>query len=404
MKVIIFNDYATIHGGADQTAITGAWALAARGHDVAFVYSVDEPIFERLSKAGVRLIRVSGIDTRGSNNRAASFFGGLWNRKAAREIRVLLKAYDAKDTIVHVHGWSKALSPSVFSAIREAGFSPIATFHDYVAVCPNGAFFEFPRNEICHRKPLGLSCAICRCDRRTYAEKIWRLVRQLLLNRVARFPGSVKHGIVVSRFSEAVLMSHLPTTMKRFLLPNPIDVEQGPPVDVANNETFSFVGRLAPEKGPDIMAIAGAQMRVPMRFIGSGEMAPTLAKIYPQVEITGWKSRPEVTRLLSQSRALIFPSLWYEAQGLGVVEAAALGIPALVSDACAAKDSVQDGVTGLHFRSGDVPDLIRVINIVSDPVIASQMGRAAYDFYWRHAASPDRHAEQLELIYAQINL
>jgi glycosyltransferase involved in cell wall biosynthesis len=402
MKVIIFNDYASIHGGVDQTAITGAWGLAERGHDVTFVYAVDKPVLKKLEESGARLVRVSGIDAVNSKSRIQAFFSGLWNFKAVGDIRELLAAYDPAETIIHVHGWSKALSPSVFYAIRKAGFSPIATFNDYIAACPNGAFFEYPRNQVCQRKPLSMACVRCHCDRRSYGQKIWRVIRQLLLHRVARFPSTVQYAIVVSRFSEAILAKHLPPSIELFLLPNPIDVKQAPPVDPGKNETYSFVGRLAAEKGPDFMASAGAQTRVPMRFIGSGELAGKVAEIYPQAEITGWQARADVARFLSQSRALIFPSLWYEAQPLGVVEASALGIPTLVSDACAAKDSVQDGITGLHFRSGDLADLTRAIKTLSDPEVARRMGRAAYDAYWNHAASPDLHAAQLESIYFEI--
>lgn len=383
-------------------AITEACGLAALGHLVSFLHAVDEPLSGELAGGGVDVVRVSGIDARAGASRFRAAIWGLWNTAAARQIRAFLAPFRPSDSIIHVHGWSKALSPSVFAAIRSSGIPVVATFNDYIAACPNGAFFDFGSSQICSRSPLGASCVACRCDRRNYSQKLWRVARQNVLHRIAHFPSRFSNGIVVSRFSQAILARYLPRTMRLFLLPNPIDVPKRSPVDVSGNRMFSFVGRLAFEKGAHVLAAAVAGLSIPVRFIGGGEEAATLLRICPGAEITGWKGRAEVTRLLSESRAFVFPSLWYEAQPLGPVEAAALGVPAIVSDACAAKESVQDNVTGIHFRSGDVGDLRRALVAMSDPSVAARLGRNAYDSYWQRAHTPRRHAEALHAIYAQI--
>jgi glycosyltransferase involved in cell wall biosynthesis len=190
--------------------------------------------------------------------------------------------------------------------------------------------------------------------------------------------------------------------MRLFLLANPIDIPKRPPADVSQSEILSFVGRFAREKGAHILAEAAVGLSAPVRFIGAGEEAAELLRICPKAEITGWKGRSEVMQLLSGSRALVFPSLWYEAQPLGPVEAAALGVPTIVSDACAAKEFVQDGITGFHFRAGNVVDLRRAMKAVSNPEVATRLGRNAYDSYWNQASTPESHAKALQAIYVQI--
>lgn len=67
---------------------------------------------------------------------------------------------------------------------------------------------------------------------------------------------------------------------------------------------------------------------------------------------------------LLKARCLIMPSLWYETQGLVVIEAAAFGIPAIVPDTCAATDFIKDGINGLIFKSNDAINLKDKINIM----------------------------------------
>lgn len=384
-------------------AITEACGLATLGHNVSFIHAVNDPPFDQLLASGVRIIRVEGVDARANTSSIRAGLWGLWNPAAARQIRAILARFRPTDSIVHVHGWSKALSPSVFSAVQSSGIPTVATLNDYIAACPNGAFFDYGSSRICLRSPLGASCLRCNCDRKSYSQKLWRVARQFVLHRLAHFPTQFPYGIVASRFSQSILTKYLPRAMRLFLLPNPIDIPKSPPADVSRSEIFSFVGRFAREKGAHILAAAAADLSARVRFIGTGEETSALLRICPHAEITGWKGRAEVVRLLSESRAFVFPSLWYEAQPLVPVEAAALGVPAIVSDTCAATESVHDNVTGLHFRAGDVGDLRRAMVAISDPALARRLGRNAYESYWNQAPTPERHAEALDAIYAQIS-
>ena len=108
-------------------------------------------------------------------------------------------------------------------------------------------------------------------------------------------------------------------------------------------------------------------------------------------------------QLIRRSRALVLPSLWYETQGLVVKEAAAMGIPAIVSDGCAGRDSVEDGVTGLWFSSGNLDDLVEKINILkNDHRIARKLGMNAYKKYWDSPNTIQNHGRDLMNCYNAI--
>ena len=67
-----------------------------------------------------------------------------------------------------------------------------------------------------------------------------------------------------------------------------------------------------------------------------------------------------------------------------LAEAAAVGIPVIVSDHGAPATLVENGVTGLHFRAGDVGDLSEKIALLHrDQAYAYSMGQNAYQRFWR---------------------
>jgi glycosyltransferase involved in cell wall biosynthesis len=160
-----------------------------------------------------------------------------------------------------------------------------------------------------------------------------------------------------------------------------------------------MVGRMSREKGPHLLAAVAGRTGWDVRFVGDGESLPEISRLAPRSVMTGWLPQEAVWKEITGARALIFPSLWHETEGLVVSEAAALGVPAVVADACAARELVIDGETGLHFKSGDPHDLQRVMERLQDDQLVRRLGEAAYRRYWRHPRSLDRHLADLERVY-----
>jgi glycosyltransferase involved in cell wall biosynthesis len=163
-----------------------------------------------------------------------------------------------------------------------------------------------------------------------------------------------------------------------------------------------MVGRIAQEKGPQVFAKAAQLADCKAVFIGDGDKHKEVLKLCPSAVMTGWLSYHDMRKHLSTARALVFPSLWYETDGLTVMEAAAIGIPAIVSDASAARNSVIDGVTGSWFRTGDARDLADKIEGMRNDDLAEQMGRAAHAHYWKNPRTLDRHVKELEQVYEKV--
>jgi len=315
----------------------------------------------------------------------------------------VLAEKDPAHTIVHVHTWTKALSPFALAAAARLGFPVAVTLHDFFIACPNGGFFEHGANVTCTRTPLSASCWACSCDRRNYGHKLWRNARTLLQNGILRVPERVARYIAVSQFSLDVLRPHLPAAVPVRVVRNPVVVEKLPPAAVAENRDFLFIGRFEVEKGVSLFADAVRVSGLPAVFIGDGALRPAVERTSPGSEFTGWLAPAEIRRRLQTARAVVFPPLWHETLGLVAIEAAAAGVPTIVSDRCAATDHIRDGVQGLWFPHGSAAGLARQMSALArDNALAARLGQAAYDWYWRDPWTVESHVSALMEIYGEL--
>ncbi len=401
--IIILDDYASTAGGSSSVAIASALGLAARGFPVTY-FSCVGPVAPRLRDVpGLEVVCLDQPELARDPHRVRAFFSGLRNPRAVEGIRRLLAGRDPRRTLVHVHTWMKALSPFALQSVVARDFPLVVTLHDYFIACPNGGFFDYAKGRICHRRPLSLSCLGCNCDRRNYAQKLWRSARTALQNHWLGLPGRVTRYVAVSDFSADILRPHLPPGSAMSVLRNPVDCVDEGPADVAANRPFVFVGRLVPEKGVRLFAEAVAAAQVPAVFVGDGEMLPELHRLCPQARFTGWLDPVAIRAELRRARALVLPSLWYETLGLVAIEAAAAGVPAIVSDGCAATDYIRHGENGLHFTHGAAPALAAALQtLAGDDLLAARLGTAAYRWYWDNPWTAARHVAGLLEIYRSL--
>lgn len=402
MQVIIVNDFAYVNGGASKVAIDSALGLAKAGVEVTF-FSAVGPATPLLEQNGVRVICIRQEEIAKDPNRLRAVVQGLWNAEAGRRMADLLRGLDPLKTVVHVHGWTKALSSSPIAAALRNGFKVICTLHDYFIACPNGGFYNYKSNTICTSKPLSAACITTNCDSRNYPQKLWRVLRQVIQRKKGLIPGGIRHFITISDLSEKILAPYLPAGIRIYRVSNPINIEKNLPSDVVANIAFVMVGRISPEKGVELFLRAAQELGVDAVLVGDGPDIERLQRQFPTAKYTGWLKPEDVKWVLSKARCLVFPSLWYETQGLVVLEAASLGVPAIVADTSAARDLVIDGVTGLWFKGGDLLDLKEKIKqLATDADFATKAGLAAYQRFWEKPPTLERHVKELMSVYASV--
>lgn len=399
-EVFVLNDYSVPNGGSSVVALRSAWELARRGVQVT-LFTAKGPKPE--PPPGGRSICLGQEEIQSDPNRLRAIVSGWFNIKAARVLRQALAGRDPRRTIIHVHTYAKALSPSVISTALDLGFPVILSLHDFFMACPAGTLFQFPKSEICELKPLSWPCVTCQCDRRHVLHKQWRVARTFLQNRILHLDRRITRYIGVSDFSVRVIKPLLPSTAKIVTIRNPVSCpDLGPPPSV-EPRPFVFVGRFVREKGPLLFAEAVARLGVPAVFIGDGDLRDDLQRLCPGAAFPGWLPEEEVHRWLRQARALVFPPLLYETLGLVVVEAAALGVPSIVASRSAATDFVRHGTTGLVFEHGSVHSLCeRIQELHLDAAKAADLGRNAYLSYWKDPWTLERHVDELLGLYRNL--
>jgi len=398
--VIVLNDYCYVNGGASRIAVDEAVGLAAQGLQVIFIGAVG-PICDELKAAPLQVICLDQTELINVLRSPLVALQGLWNHKAGQAMRRVLAPLDPAQTVVHLHGYTKALSTSPVRVASGRGFRVICTLHDFFPACPNGGQFDYVENRPCTRVCLSVSCITRNCDKRKYVHKLYRVARSLAQKYLGGFPGRVFHYISLSNRSAALLQPYLPAQARYYPLENLIEAQPAPAADVAANRDLVIVGRLDPEKGIELLLKAVVKAGVTLTMVGDGPLR-AMAEAVPQVRVTGWLPIAKVKDELRKARALVFPSLWYETFGLVIGEAASCGVPAIVSDVTAAAERVQDGVQGWHMRSGDLDDLVRCLELTKDDARVRAAGQAAYDAFWKHPPTRDNHLRGLIEIYGKV--
>lgn len=389
MTIIIVNDFGYVNGGSSQVAIENAVMLKQLGHHVIFFTAV-EPIDERIQQSEIQVVCTHQDECLKYSNKAIGAITGLWNVKAYKMLSSILKRLDPSSTVVHVHGWTKALSSSVFAAIAKNNFKMIITAHDYFLACPNGGFYNYQKQEICPYQALGGKCICTHCDKRSYTQKLYRVLRQMIQNRM--IAKNQVNLIFVSHFSENILQRQIPYEYRGKVVFNPIKLI--PKIEDENSRSrdcYIFLGRLSPEKGADLFCEAIYRLRLKGILIGDGESRTELErhyKNYDQLQFTGWLSHNEMGAYLQQGKALIVPSRLYETAVLTIPEVQAnYDIPVIVGDQCAGKEFVKKGIV---YRSNNLNSLITAIKAGENNLwmqYSNESGFAKYnkrleDFYY----------------------
>ncbi len=400
-RIIIVNDFAYVNGGASQVALSSALTLSERDFDIT-LFSAVGPVMPDIADSKIDLYLLDQEEIATNRNRISAIVQGIWNKKAGEAMARLLNNYKNMRTIVHLHIWTKSLSSSIVREIVKSGVPLVVTLHDYFTVCPNGGLYNYQTNKICTLRPMSRACMMTNCDKRSFTHKVWRALRQAVQNSIGGMPESIKHFITISDLSERILSQYLPNTAQFHRVRNPITISKREASDPASNEAFLFLGRLDPEKGVLLMGHALASIDAQATFVGEGPMKQKIEQIIPSANMTGWVSAGKVRQYIDQARALVFPSLWYETQGLTVLEAAARGISSIVPDSSAAAEMVVDGVTGLIFKGGDLSDLQDKMQQLKDDNLVKRLGRMAYESYWEQPVTLDMHADALLEVYSTI--
>jgi glycosyltransferase involved in cell wall biosynthesis len=122
---------------------------------------------------------------------------------------------------------------------------------------------------------------------------------------------------------------------------------------------LAFLGRISPEKGPEVAVRLAIRAGVPLKIAAKVDnvdlgyfetvMKPLLD--HPLIEFMGEIGDTQKAEFLGNARALLFPIAWPEPFGLVMIEAMACGTPVIANNCGAVPEVLQAGLSGFIVNS-----------------------------------------------------
>ena len=321
----------------------------------------------------------------GPVEKASLPFRTVWAWDSSKQMRKLVDT--EKPDVVHFHNTFPLVSPSAYSACREANIPVVQSLDNPRLMCPAATLFrEGSICEECVGKIAPWPGVLHACYRKSRLQT-GVVAAMLTVHRYLKTWEKLVDTYLVAtdfyhqKFVDAGLPPEKIAVKPHFIAPDP-----GPTQEAQSYALFA--GRLSPEKGVLTLLNAWEKLKaIPLKIRGEGDLLRDVQERASdrnyQIEMVPRLSRQELTHLFQRARFLVWPSEgYYETFGLVAVEAFACGIPVIASRVGVMEEIVRDRVTGLHFKAGDPNDLAEKVEWAwTHPREMETMGREARSEY-----------------------
>ncbi len=338
---------------------------------------------ERTISLTVDLLRRHGVDvvtdTRRSSEltgligKVRAFTSGLYSFKAYHTILQTIER--ERPDVVHAHRLYPLLSPSVLVACRRIGVPVVLTCHDGQLVCPT----YYSTKGLCDRCMQGREywCVLKNC-RGNIFESIAYALRHAIAHWLRLFKDNVAFFICWTESFKRRLLCGGFANERIVVVPHPVEVPDVP-VDPSKGSYVAYAGRLAAEKGVDVLlAAAKTQPHMPVCFAHDSSPARDLMQKAPKnAKFLGWLGRTDLSAFYCRARFVVIPSRCYDMCPNVALEAMAHGLPVIASRIGGLPEIVEDGVTGLLVEPGNSEELADKMKLLwKNPDLCRRMGQA----------------------------
>ena len=279
--------------------------------------------------------------------------------------------------VVHLHNLYPLISPSIIRTAHAADVPVVQTVHNFRHVCASGIFFRDGRVcEDCHGRVVPWPAIAHACYRGSRAQTA--IMATSLVAHRSTFRLVDRFLPVSNAVADFLRETGVPAERMR-TVPNaiPDPGAPGPPGD-----GFLFAGRLSHEKGAALLLDAWERSELgsitTLRIAGDGAERPSLeasAQELRGVVFEGQVTGTRIRALLEACRAVVLPSLCYEALPTIVLEAFAAGRPVVTTRTRKSSDLVDEAV-GWHCGV-DAGALARTMIAANASPDIDELGRAA---------------------------
>lgn len=341
MKILVVHNKYKEKGGEDNSFAIECAMLRSHGHRV-----------ETLVYENTEINSVSSV--------FKLSFQLFYNRKSAEDIQRKIDEFDPD--IIHVHNFFYVVSPSVFFVARKNRIPVLFTVRNYRLICSGSLLLRDNKVcELCIKQKFPVHGVLHKCHRDSYVQTAHLTLVTGFHKLINTWGTKINKVIVLTDFAKRKLLSsglHLKEEQIA-VKPNFSD-DLGYSHFNEREDFFLFVGRLSKEKGIDILLKALSIRKFNLKVIGTGPLLEEVKKYaqkHPNLEYLGFQENGFIIDLLKRSKALLFPSTWYEGMPRTILEAFSTGTPVISTDLDNINEIVTDNYNGVHFRNGDAQAL-----------------------------------------------
>ena len=196
----------------------------------------------------------------------------------------------------------------------------------------------------------------------------------------------IKNRVVTAKNSRVLGSGSIcGVNLERFNPSDEVRAEKRKELGIDDSKTvFVFMGRLNHDKGVyELLSafdrLAAEREDVYLLLFGHDEenVRDTFQN-YPNIKVGDnfcyYGATPEPQKMLQAGDVFVLPT-YREGFGSSVIEASALGLPVICSDAYGVMDAMVDDVTGLRCKVGDVDSLYEaMLSLANDTKLQSKLG------------------------------
>lgn len=381
MKILFIHNKYQIKGGEDSVLKNEIQLLKKNGHHV------DSYI-------------VSNNSIKSMYDKIKVFFNIHYSSTQKVKISKYLK--ESKPDIVHVHNFFPLITPSVFDACIENNIPVIHTLHNFRLICPSGLLMH--KNKIYEKsiKNSAFSTVFDKVYRNSYIGtfSVARMIEYHKKNKT--WQSKVDQFIALTNFSKSKFLESGFLDEKISIKPNFSSYKGYENRDI-QREGALFVGRLSEEKGIKVLLKAWENLSIKLKIIGDGPLSSlVMNNNNPNIEYLGFMNQEKIFNEMQKASFLVFPSQWYEGFPMVIIESFANGLPIIASNLGSMAEIIKNDFNGLHFKKGDVNDLIKKIYLLnSDKQKCKQMSLNAISEFQSYYTE-EKNYELLIKIYKKV--
>jgi len=348
------------------------------------------------------------VGAQDASTNPSNLFEYVFSRKHRRGFLNAIRSF--KPEIIHIHGLSHLLSPSILHAIRtyrkKFSVRTIYTAHDYHLFSPNSGAYYFRRSDSkllkIDQRPTLLECLFRKWDHRGEAHSVAKILQWVLGYKILGLASEIDLVVCPSKFMASMMSKACPDSQIQVLF-NPVPLRDNPPsIREANKiPRILFFGRISFEKGLSnfLDAVSDLPVKHEMTIVGDGPILHSLRCEWENqnVRFAGRTARDLLLSDLPNYDIFVLPSLWYENAPLSIIEAGNAGLLVATSN-FGGMPEIASHLGGGNFETFD-PNSAASIRIAITKLISSLSNRSP-TFPDLHEFSFESYASQIQRMYS----